>query len=84
MDSLAVLRQATTELCAELEPLVFSAPVTHVYNPLLYARAPHDLYLQRFATSRKRVLYLGMNPGPSCSSLESIHSLCPKAGDQSC
>lgn len=64
MDSLAVLRLATAELCAELEPLSFSAPVTHVYNPLLYARAPHDLYLQRFATSPKRVLYLGMNPGP--------------------
>lgn len=64
MDSLAVLRQATVELCAELAPLVFSEPVTHVYNPLVYARAPHDLYLQRFARSPKRVLYLGMNPGP--------------------
>lgn len=64
MDSLAVLRQATDELCAELQPLSFSAPVTHVYNPLVYARAPHDLYLQRFAASPKRVLYLGMNPGP--------------------
>jgi single-strand selective monofunctional uracil DNA glycosylase len=64
MDSLAVLRQATVELCVELEPLSFSEPVTHVYNPLVYAHAPHDLYLQRFATSPKRVLYLGMNPGP--------------------
>jgi single-strand selective monofunctional uracil DNA glycosylase len=64
MDSLAVLRQATSKLCAELEPLQFSAPVTHVYNPLVYARAPHDQYLQRFAASKKRVLYLGMNPGP--------------------
>lgn len=64
MDSLALLRQATAELCAELEPLSFSEPVTHVYNPLEYARAPYDLYLQRFATSPKRVLYLGMNPGP--------------------
>ena len=64
MDSLAVLRQATAELCAALEPLVFSLPVTHVYNPLVYAGAAHALYLQRFATSPKRVLYLGMNPGP--------------------
>jgi single-strand selective monofunctional uracil DNA glycosylase len=64
MDSLAVLRKATAELCAELEPLVFSAPVTHVYNPLVYARAPHDQYLKRFAATPKRVLYLGMNPGP--------------------
>jgi single-strand selective monofunctional uracil DNA glycosylase len=64
MDSLAVLRRATTELCTELAPLVFSDPVTHVYNPLVYARAPYDQYLQRFAASPKRVLYLGMNPGP--------------------
>jgi single-strand selective monofunctional uracil DNA glycosylase len=64
MDSLAVLRQATAKLCAELEPLEFAAPVTHVYNPLVYARAPYDQYLQRFAASKKRVLYLGMNPGP--------------------
>jgi single-strand selective monofunctional uracil DNA glycosylase len=64
MDSLALLRQATVELCAELEPLSFSEPVTHVYNPLEYAHAPYDLYLQRFAASAKRVLYLGMNPGP--------------------
>jgi single-strand selective monofunctional uracil DNA glycosylase len=64
MDSLAVLRKATATLCAELQPLTFSPPVTHVYNPLVYARAPYDLYLKRFAATPKRVLYLGMNPGP--------------------
>ncbi|MEY4576000.1 MAG: hypothetical protein RL701_703 [Pseudomonadota bacterium] len=64
MDSLAKLRRATTKLCSELEPLVFAAPVTHVYNPLVYARLPHDAYLKRFGTTPKRVIYLGMNPGP--------------------
>jgi single-strand selective monofunctional uracil DNA glycosylase len=51
-------------LCSELSSLVFSAPVTHVYNPLLYARVPHLEYLKRYAATRKRVIYLGMNPGP--------------------
>jgi single-strand selective monofunctional uracil DNA glycosylase len=44
--------------------LQFSAPVTHVYNPLVYAAKPHAVYLRRFADTTKRVLFLGMNPGP--------------------
>jgi len=44
--------------------LRFSEPVRYVYNPLVYARRPHEAYLRRFATTRKRVLLLGMNPGP--------------------
>lgn len=42
----------------------FSPPVTHVYNPLSYAWAPYELYLRRFANGPKRVVFLGMNPGP--------------------
>ena len=55
---------AERRLVKELAPLRFRAPVTHVYNPLDYARRPHRLYLRRFADSTKRVVYLGMNPGP--------------------
>jgi single-strand selective monofunctional uracil DNA glycosylase len=64
MDSLSRLRRVTAKLCAELEPLEFAEPVTHVYNPLVYARAPHDAYLKRYGATPKRVVYLGMNPGP--------------------
>jgi single-strand selective monofunctional uracil DNA glycosylase len=64
MNSLSRLRKATAELCSALEPMSFGAPVTHVYNPLVYARAPHDAYLKRYGASPKRVVYLGMNPGP--------------------
>ena len=42
----------------------FAAPVSHVYNPLEYARRPHNAYLRRFAAGPKRVIFLGMNPGP--------------------
>lgn len=55
---------AERRLILELAPLRFGAPVSHVYNPLIYARRPHRAYLRRFAASPKRVLYLGMNPGP--------------------
>ncbi len=44
--------------------LHFAAPVTHVYNPLDYAWAPHEAYLHRYANTKKRVVFLGMNPGP--------------------
>lgn len=41
-----------------------AAPVAHVYNPLDYAWAAHELYLRRFGDSPKRVVFIGMNPGP--------------------
>jgi single-strand selective monofunctional uracil DNA glycosylase len=44
--------------------LRFTPPVAYVYNPLDYARAPHELYLRKFGGARRRVLFLGMNPGP--------------------
>ena len=47
-----------------MDRLQFAAPVTHVYNPLAYAWAAHEEYLNRYATTSKRVVFLGMNPGP--------------------
>ena len=44
--------------------LRFASPVTHVYNPLEYAWAPHRAYLVRYGTGSPDVLMLGMNPGP--------------------
>jgi single-strand selective monofunctional uracil DNA glycosylase len=44
--------------------LRFPAPVAHAYNPLDYAWASHEQYLRRYGTGRKRVVFLGMNPGP--------------------
>ncbi len=44
--------------------LRFAPPVTHVYNPLDYAWAGHAAYIQRYARSPKRAVFLGMNPGP--------------------
>ena len=55
---------AAQELSAAMEALPFSAPVAYTYNPLSYAWAGHEAYIRRFATGKKDVLYLGMNPGP--------------------
>ncbi|MDQ5905757.1 MAG: single-strand selective monofunctional uracil glycosylase, partial [Pseudomonadota bacterium] len=55
---------AAQELSAVLAPMRFAAPVSHVYNPLDYAWAPHEQYLRRYGAGRKRIVFLGMNPGP--------------------
>ena len=52
------------KLLDKLRPLRFSAPVTHVYNPLEYARAPYSRYLHHYAKLPKEIVLLGMNPGP--------------------
>lgn len=51
-------------LCQRLGKLKFGRPVTHVYNPLEYARQPVLKYFERFGQGPKKVVFLGMNPGP--------------------
>jgi single-strand selective monofunctional uracil DNA glycosylase len=58
------LIQAAEQLRDEVDRLSFGDPVTHVYNPLDYAWDAHRSYLERFGDSEKRVVFLGMNPGP--------------------
>ena len=55
---------AAQNLDARVRKLKFAAPVTHVYNPLDYAWRAHELYLRRYGNTPKRVIFLGMNPGP--------------------
>lgn len=58
-----VLR-ATRRLCEAVDSMGFREPVTHVYNPLVHAARAHRRYVHRFGDGRKRVVFLGMNPGP--------------------
>lgn len=58
------LIQAAATLRAAVQRLTFGPPVAQVYNPLIYAWEPHCEYLSRFGNGRKRVLFLGINPGP--------------------
>lgn len=55
---------AARELAEAAQRLQFAPPVAWVYNPLDYAWAAHEAYVRRFATGRRRVIFLGMNPGP--------------------
>jgi len=60
----AKLIETSRRLCSLVDVLEFRSPVSVVYNPLRYAWSAHETYLQRFGDSRKRVVFLGMNPGP--------------------
>ncbi|MDR3087627.1 MAG: single-stranded DNA-binding protein [Azoarcus sp.] len=60
----AALIAAARELSATVGKMRFAPPVTHVYNPLDYAWRIHEHYLRRYGDGRRRVIFLGMNPGP--------------------
>jgi single-strand selective monofunctional uracil DNA glycosylase len=60
-DSLIVAARRLRDAVAELR---FAAPVAYVYDPLVYAWHAHEIYLRRYGNGHKRVLFLGMNPGP--------------------
>ena len=60
----AEVQAAARRLADEVRGLAFSEPITHVYNPLDYAWAPHAAYIAAYGKTRKDVVFLGMNPGP--------------------
>lgn len=59
----AVVDAART-LSEQVDALSFAPPTEYIYNPLDYAWDAHVQYLERFAATKKRILFLGMNPGP--------------------
>jgi single-strand selective monofunctional uracil DNA glycosylase len=58
------LVDAARRLRDEVGALSFADPVSHVYNPLDYAWGAHEAYLRKYGVAPKRVVFLGMNPGP--------------------
>lgn len=64
MTDAARLIAATRTLRDRLQGLTFRSPADFVYQPLEYAWELHRAYLEKFAAGPKRVLFLGMNPGP--------------------
>lgn len=56
--------EAERKLCQHLKMISFGEPVSHIYNPLVYAFETHLKFLKTFCNSDKSVLFLAMNPGP--------------------
>ncbi len=55
---------ASSTLCDRVDKMSFADPVAYVYNPLRYAWSMHEKYVRKWGDSKRRVLLLGMNPGP--------------------
>ena len=55
---------ATATLRDAVNELEFADPVAWVYNPLNYAWDLHASYVRKWGATKKRVLLMGMNPGP--------------------
>lgn len=51
-------------LSDQLKKLTFSPPVAYVYNPLTYAWETHSVFVSKYGNTKKRILFVGMNPGP--------------------
>ncbi len=58
------IEAAARELSRQVSLLTFSEPVAYVYNPLEYAWKSHARYLRTYGTGKKRIVFVGMNPGP--------------------
>jgi single-strand selective monofunctional uracil DNA glycosylase len=58
------LLAAARRLRRELAPLRFGPPVAHVYDPLDYAWRGYAAYVEAFGAAPRRVVFVGMNPGP--------------------
>lgn len=52
------------DLVEKLNSLSFPTPVSCVYSPLEYAFLTHSKFVNKFCASTKKLLFLGLNPGP--------------------
>ena len=64
MNTADAMKEAARRLSSGVSKLSFTDEITHIYNPLEYAREGHELYLERFAGTGKKIIFVGMNPGP--------------------
>src|SRR5581483_5064442 len=62
--SVRPLLDAARHMSEALAVLKFPPPIAHVYDPLRYAWAAYKQYVTRYGQPPKKVVLLGMNPGP--------------------
>lgn len=58
------LIEISRRLADEVDALRFAPPTAYVYDPLRYAREPHEAFLERYGRGQKEIVLVGMNPGP--------------------
>ena len=56
--------EKSKQLNTHLQSIALPEKVAFAYHPLEYAWRVYEAYVTRFAQDKKKILYLGMNPGP--------------------
>lgn len=59
-----IFLQKEIVLVDKLTKIYFGPSVEYIYNPLSYALEVHKAYLRKYCNGSKKLLFLGMNPGP--------------------
>lgn len=59
-----ILLKHANALNEKLNKLSFNKPVEYIYNPVEYAFDMHEAFIRKFCNDEKKILLLGMNPGP--------------------
>ncbi|EFN86379.1 Single-strand selective monofunctional uracil DNA glycosylase [Harpegnathos saltator] len=52
------------QLSTKVQSITFQSSVQYIYNPLEYAFDTHAMYVRKYCNGSKKILFLGMNPGP--------------------
>ncbi|KAI4467116.1 single-strand selective monofunctional uracil dna glycosylase [Holotrichia oblita] len=60
----AKLLKHANGLNEKLSNLSFNKPVEYIYNPVEYAFDMYEAFIRKFCNEEKKILLLGMNPGP--------------------
>ncbi|KAI4467078.1 single-strand selective monofunctional uracil dna glycosylase [Holotrichia oblita] len=60
----AKLLKHANGLNEKLRNLSFNKPVEYIYNPVEYAFDMYEAFIRKFCNEEKKILLLGMNPGP--------------------
>ncbi len=58
------LKKAALKMTEKLAEFKFGGIAAYVYNPIDYAGEPYRDYLEQYGNTEKKILFLGMNPGP--------------------
>ena len=58
------LLSIASDLSESLQYLKWGHPISFIYDPTDYAREPLSRYLKQYGQSQKKVVLIGMNPGP--------------------
>lgn len=59
-----IILDAEQKLSELLDALHFETRVAYVYNPLNYAFDLHAKFIRKYCNSQRKLMFLGMNPGP--------------------